>query len=63
VKPVDTTAAGDTFIGYLLAGIVRRRDVEEALRYACKAAAVCVTRPGAADSIPRREELEKVIQK
>ena len=58
VKPIDTTAAGDTFIGYILAGIVRHMDVEEALRLACKAAAVCVTRPGAADSIPRREELD-----
>jgi ribokinase len=58
VKPVDTTGAGDTFIGYLLAEIVGHRDVEEALRFACKAAAVCVTRPGAAESIPKREELE-----
>jgi len=32
-------------------------DIEEALRIACRAAAVCVTRPGAADSIPKREEL------
>lgn len=62
VKPVDTTAAGDTFIGYLLDGIVKRMDVEEALRFASKAAAVCVTRPGAADSIPKREELEIVTQ-
>jgi ribokinase len=57
VKAVDTTAAGDTFIGYLLAGIVAGEDIEIALETACRAAAICVTRPGAADSIPWREEL------
>jgi len=57
VSAVDTTAAGDTFVGYFLAGIVRGDDVETALATACKAAALCVTRPGAADSVPLREEL------
>jgi ribokinase len=57
VKAVDTTAAGDTFIGYLLAGMVEGQDIEAALETACKAAAICVTRPGAADSIPWKEEL------
>lgn len=62
VTPVDTTAAGDTFIGYFIAEIMDDRDIEQALRLACKAAAVCVTRPGAADSIPKREELEVFAQ-
>jgi ribokinase len=57
VSAVDTTAAGDTFIGYLLAGIVAGHGIEAALETACRAAAVCVTRPGAADSIPARDEL------
>lgn len=57
VEAVDTTAAGDTFIGYLLAGIVCGEDTEQVLRTACRAAAICVTRPGAADSIPYRKEL------
>jgi len=57
VKPVDTTAAGDTFIGYFLSDLAAGRDPEEALRTACRAAAICVTRPGAADSIPKRSEL------
>lgn len=52
VKPVDTTAAGDTFIGYYLAGRVAEKSPAECLRQACAAAAVCVTRPGAMDSIP-----------
>jgi ribokinase len=57
VKAVDTTAAGDTFIGYLLAGMVAGEDIETGLETACRAAAICVTRPGAADSIPWKEEL------
>jgi len=57
VTPVDTTAAGDTFIGYFLAELGAGQDLAAALRVANQAAALCVTRPGAADSIPRREEL------
>ena len=57
VNAVDTTAAGDTFIGYFLAERLLDRDVKTALSTACKAAAICVTRPGAAVSIPRREEV------
>ena len=57
VSAVDTTAAGDTFIGYFLAEISRGSDVELALRLANKAAAICVTRKGAAESIPLRAEV------
>jgi ribokinase len=57
VKAVDTTAAGDTFIGYFLAELLRGSALKAALALACKAAAICVTRPGAADSIPKREEV------
>ena len=57
VEPVDTTGAGDTFIGYFIAEIVGGSTVEESLIAANKAAALCVTRPGAADSIPHRHEL------
>ena len=57
VEPVDTTAAGDTFVGYFLAGMMIQQGAEEALKTACRAAAVCVTSPGAADSIPKRVEL------
>ena len=59
VKAVDTTAAGDTFIGYFLAAYTHSGNVNEALHIACKAAALCVTRPGASDSIPCRKELAK----
>lgn len=54
VDVVDTTAAGDTFIGYFLAEMMRSW---EALAFGCRAAAICVTRAGASDSIPLREEL------
>lgn len=57
VTAVDTTAAGDTFIGYLLAGIVRGESPEQFLETACRAATICVKRRGAADSIPYRKDL------
>lgn len=57
VSAVDTTAAGDTFTGYFVAGLAAGRPIRSALRLACKAAAICVTRPGAADSIPRLSEV------
>lgn len=56
-KPVDTTAAGDTFIGYFLAGELAGKTVPEALAYASEAAGLSVTRPGAMDSIPWASEL------
>ena len=57
VNPIDTTAAGDTFIGYFIGEIVGGSTVQESLTVANKAAALCVTKPGAADSIPHRSEL------
>lgn len=57
VRPVDTTAAGDTFTGYYLAAVLRGEGNGAALAEATHAAAICVTRKGAAPSIPRREEL------
>ncbi len=58
VEAVDTTAAGDTFIGYYLAELALERSVEQALDTGCRAAALSVTRMGAASSIPRREEVD-----
>jgi ribokinase len=57
VAAVDTTAAGDTFIGYFLAQYVKGLDIRHCMEVACRAAALCVTRPGAADSIPMLEEI------
>lgn len=57
VMAVDTTSAGDTFIGYFIAGIVRGLSIRECLEQATKASAVTVTRAGGAVSIPLMEEL------
>jgi ribokinase len=58
VEVVDTTGAGDTFAGYWLAEMAIVGDPERALHLACRAAARCVQRPGAAVSIPLRSALE-----
>ena len=60
-KAVDTTAAGDTFEGFFLAGIVKGMSVEDSLRLASKAASITVSRPGAAVSIPSLEEVEDTL--
>ena len=61
VQAVDTTAAGDTFIGYYLAERLQGQTPARAARLASRAAAVAVTRPGAMPSIPRREELDQSV--
>ncbi len=58
VPAVDTTAAGDTFTGFFLGALTRGCAVKEALTLATKAAAISVTRMGAAPSIPALEEAE-----
>lgn len=57
VKAVDTTAAGDTFTGFFIAGLVEKLPVEETMRMAAKAASIAVTRKGAVQSIPTRDEV------
>ena len=59
IQAVDTTAAGDTFIGALAALVVEGRSMEEALSHAIRAAAICVTRIGAQASMPSRDEVER----
>jgi ribokinase len=58
VKAVDTTAAGDTFIGGLCAGLVEGLSIDEAVALGQRASALCVTRHGAQPSIPYRRELQ-----
>lgn len=57
---VDTTAAGDTFIGYLAGCLSEAEDVEEAIITATKAAAITISRNGASDSIPDMTEVKLV---
>lgn len=52
VKPVDTTAAGDTFTGYFVAQLAAGRSVRRALCVSCAASALAVSTMGAAPSIP-----------
>ncbi len=61
VKAVDTTAAGDTFTGYFLAGLMEGREIPEILRRSSKASSIAVTRPGAVQSIPYKQEVEESL--
>jgi ribokinase len=62
VKPVDTTGAGDTFIGYFLAALQENRSVNECLARAATAAALSVQQPGAAESIPPCDTVERALR-
>ena len=57
VKAVDTTAAGDTFTGYFLAGLVEGMAIPETLKMSAKASSIAVSRAGAVPSIPYRAEV------
>ena len=56
VEAVDTTAAGDTFNAALAVGMIEARPLPDAVRFACAAAAISVTRHGAQTSCPSRTE-------
>lgn len=59
VKAIDTTAAGDTYTGYFISGILNGKTIKESMDIASKASAIAVTRQGAAPSIPVLEEVEE----
>ncbi len=61
VQAVDTTAAGDTFNGALVTGLLEGLALESAVRFAHAAAAISVTRFGAQTSIPSRDEVEAFL--
>ena len=58
VRAVDTTAAGDTYTGYFLSGLMAELPLRDCMRRAAKAAAIAVTKPGAAESIPIRDQVD-----
>lgn len=61
VKAVDTTAAGDTFIGFCLSALMDGQDMKAALTRACAASAICVTRMGASNAIPTVSEVDEFL--
>lgn len=61
VRPVDTTAAGDTFCGVLVAALSQGQDLAPALRRANAAAALACTKPGAQHSIPAAHEVDALL--
>ncbi len=60
VTVVDTTGAGDTFIGYYLAAKIEGQDAQKCLEFATKASALCVSKQGAQESIPTKDEVLKI---
>lgn len=62
VQAVDTTGAGDTFVGYYLASLMAGLDDERALQRSCAAAALSVTQQGATTSIPATAEVEQFMR-
>ncbi len=58
VKAVDTTAAGDTLCGGLVAGLSNGLTLKEACAFGSKAASIACTRKGAQQSVPTKEEVE-----
>ena len=63
VRAVDTTAAGDTFTGFFIGALLEGKPLSECMRRASMASSLGVTRPGAASSIPTREEVEDALAK
>lgn len=61
VTPVDTVGAGDTFCGYLGAGLAEALPLEEALRRAATAGSLACLKPGAQPAIPLRTDVERAI--
>lgn len=62
VKAVDTTSAGDTFVGATVLRYLDGDTLEDAARFASVASSITITREGAAQSIPTLDEVKKVIE-
>jgi ribokinase len=61
VKTIDTTGAGDCFVGAVAAQLAQEKSIREALDYANVAASICVQRMGAAPSMPTAAEVEAEV--
>ena len=60
VKAVDTTAAGDSYIGGFVAGLARGFDLERAMEYGTISSALTITKPGAVDALPYRKDVDEM---
>ncbi|HEY3473973.1 MAG TPA: ribokinase [Anaerolineales bacterium] len=61
VNAVDTTAAGDAFIGGFASALLQNQSLQEAVRYGCACGALAATKFGAQPSLPTRAEVEKLL--
>lgn len=61
VEVVDTTAAGDAFIGGFASALLQNKSLEEAVRYGCACGALATTKFGAQPSLPTKQEVERFM--
>jgi ribokinase len=61
VNPVDTTAAGDAFVGCFAVALAEGQPLVEAVRWGNAAGALATQRKGAQPSLPRREEVQQLL--
>lgn len=61
IIPVDTTGAGDTFVGVFANGLAEKLSIEAAMRRACMAASLACLTPGAQTGMPSRDVLDEAL--
>jgi len=61
IAPIDTTGAGDTFVGALVVALMEGQSDMDALEFACAAGACTATRAGAQSSLPTRRDVEAML--
>ena len=62
VKPVDTTGAGDAFIGGMASALLHRKSPQDAVKYGCACGALATTKFGAQPSLPTAQEVRDFLR-